>query len=83
MLGVLHTGITRFHGLYNAVVLTARGRGTLGVRVRFVAQSNKPERFVLHKTQAVEKQRVRVEGVRHEAVTWERKTTRFLFDMFS
>ena len=38
------------------VVLTARGLGTPGVRARDAACRNKPERCVLHETQAVEEQ---------------------------
>jgi len=39
-----------------AVVLTARGLGTPGVLARDAACRDKPERCVLHETQAVEEQ---------------------------
>ena len=75
---VPHFDLTRFHVGRDAVLLTARGRGTLGVRVRVVAYRDKPERCVLHKLQVVEGRLVRVEGVRREAVTLECKLTTFL-----
>ena len=75
-------GITQLYAGRDAVVLTVRGRGTLGARVRVVAYRDEPERCVLHKTQVVEGRLVRVEGVRREAVTLECKLITFLSYLF-
>ena len=45
-----------FRVTLTAVLLTARGLGTPGVRARDAACRNKPERCVLHETRAVEEQ---------------------------
>ena len=52
-----------------AVVLTARGLGTPGVRARDAAHRNKPERCVLRETQVVEEHCVQLEGAKREAAT--------------
>ena len=67
-----------FHATRNAVLLTAPGRGTPGVRAKVVAYRNKPERCVLYKTINVEARLVRVEGVKREAVIQECKFCSFL-----
>ena len=69
--------IEPFHVIHNAVVSTARGRGMPGVRARVVAFRNKPERCVLHETQVVGERLVRVNEVKHEAVTLECKLRNF------
>ena len=56
---VRHNVTELFRVKRNAVLLTARGLGTPGVRVRDVACRGKPEQSVLHETQAVEDSRVR------------------------
>jgi len=48
-----------FRATRTVVALTARGLGTPGVRARDAACRNKPERSVLHETQAVEDFHVR------------------------
>ncbi|KAL9986514.1 hypothetical protein ACROYT_G000676 [Oculina patagonica] len=60
-----------FHVTRNVVLLTARGRGTPGVRVGVAAYRSKPERCVLRETQVVGERRVRVDGVKREAATLE------------
>ncbi|KAL9986511.1 hypothetical protein ACROYT_G000672 [Oculina patagonica] len=61
----------RVHATCDAVVLTARGRGTLGVHARVAEYRNKPERYVLHRTQVVEERRVREDAVKRKAVILE------------
>jgi len=55
---VRHNVTELFRVTRTAVVLTARGLGTPGVRAKDVACRNKPERSVLLETQAVEDFRV-------------------------
>ena len=58
-----------FRVTLTAVVLTARGLGTPGVRAGDAAYRNKPERCVLCETQVVEEQFVRLDGAKGEAAT--------------
>lgn len=62
-----------FHATLNAVLLTACGRGTPGVRARDAAYPNKPEPCVLHKSVNVEEHCVLVEGAKRGAVILECK----------
>lgn len=66
------------HVTFDAVVLTAHGIGTLGVHARVAACRTKPERCVLHETQAVEERRVQVEEGKRDAVILECKLHLFL-----
>ena len=62
----------------NAVLLTAPGRGTPGVRAKVAAYRDKPERCVLRETQVAEEGCARVDGVRRAAVILECKLTSLL-----
>lgn len=68
-----------FHVTLNAVLLTGCGSGTPGVLARVAVFPNKPERCVLHESPSAEERRVRVDGVKREAVILECKLTGFPF----
>lgn len=55
------------------------GSGTPGVLARVAVFPNKPERCVLHESPSAEERRVRVDGVKREAVILECKLTGFPF----
>lgn len=62
----------------DAALLTVCGRGNLGVRATVAVCHNKPDGYVLHKTQVVEEHRARVGGAKREAVLLECKFHPFL-----
>ena len=66
-----------FHVALNAVLLTVCGSGIPGARARVAVFPNKPEQWVLHETQVVEEQLVRVEEAKLEAVLVECKSACF------
>lgn len=67
-LGIVLSDIGHFHAARNAVLLPARGRGTLRARVRVVVYRSKRERSVFYKTQVEEEWLVRADGEKLEAV---------------
>ena len=79
---VRHNVIELFRVTLIVVVLIARGLGTPGVRARDAACRNKPERSILHETQAVEDFHVRLYGAKRETATLGCKLRCFLFHYY-
>jgi len=68
-----------FHVTLNAVLLTVCGHGIPGVRARVAVFPTKPERRVLHETQAVEEPLVPVKEAKREVAILECKSACFHF----
>lgn len=73
---VRHIDIILFHVGHHAVLLTACGSGTLGIRAGVAAYRNNRDRCTFFDTPDVEERRV--QGFRREAAILEGKLTSFI-----